>query len=361
MFDYLSTSTDYDVKFLFVQWPMPSKLMTTVLENMKTKYGEDKVLFLRSSRGLKHYYSSSWVFSDGYVAVTKPLGNQKVVQLWHGYIGKRIGYLNPSTPDETSLFRWTTSVFTTQSSFLALQFIAEFGLSPNSFVLTSSPRFDLILPKQSKDRAFNALSSMGIDTSYKHLVLAAPTFRRDRMNNVDPHSSFNIISHYLSEDVEKFLVENDILLVLKPHQTLTKYPEYLNKLSKERENIVFIDNSMLYSNLLGITNILPAFDALITDYSSVFVDYLLLNRPVIFYVPDYEDAIKSLGYTVNFDTYTPGPKVKTVNELISAIEAVLFSEKDPYLEKRKCIRDVLIEKWYPEDNTKILLKDIGFL
>lgn len=357
VFDYLAKQSSYDVEFMFIQGHIRnSELISTIFKKFHEIYGI-KPKFLRSKEGLSHYYRSKWVFSDGYVAITKPTKTQNIVQLWHGYIGKRIGFMNPNKPDETALFNRTTSLFTTQSSFLVLQFMAEFRIPYEKFVITTSPRFDRILI--SKSRARKLLKSLEIDTSFKHILLGAPTFRRDEKNNIDPIKSVELLKTYISDRVQKVLRENDSLLVIKPHPSLTPY---LEKLEVGSDNIVFLSNKTLYENLIGITDILPAFDMLITDYSSVFVDYLLLDRPVVFFVPDYAEVQKSLGYTVDFETYTPGPKVYTPSELAETIQYYLNSDvNDEFKMKRQCIRDVLIEKWYPKDNTKRLLQDIGLI
>ncbi len=359
VFDYLTKQSDYDVEFMFVQGHIRNpELMSTIFQKFHEIYGV-KPKFLRSKEGLSHYYRSKWVFSDGYVAVTKPVKTQTIVQLWHGYIGKRIGFMNPNNPDETALFNRTTSLFTTQSSFLVLQFMAEFRIPYEKFVITSSPRFDRLLISKSKARKL--LDELGIDVSFRYILLGAPTFRRDKNNNIDPAKSVELLKAYVSNQVQKVLRENDALLIIKPHPSLTPYLKKLD-VSSDNNNIIFLSNETLYENLLGITDILPAFDMLITDYSSVFVDYLLLDRPVIFFVPDYTEVQKTLGYTVDFENYTPGPKVRTSSELAETIRYYLNDKvDDKFKMKRHCIRDILIEKSYPHDNTRRLLLDIGLL
>ena len=56
------------------------------------------------------------------------------------------------------------------------------------------------------------------------------------------------------------------------------------------KRVLFLDSLSLGSKLLTIYHVLNAFDLLITDYSSVYVDYLLLNRPIVFSCPDFEDT-----------------------------------------------------------------------
>lgn len=69
-------------------------------------------------------------------------------------------------------------------------------------------------------------------------------------------------------------------------------------------------------------------DILITDYSSVFFDFANLRRPIIFYVYDLEEYRDKLrGFYFDFETYAPGPLVKTTDELIAEIKKL---ESEPF-------------------------------
>ena len=63
-------------------------------------------------------------------------------------------------------------------------------------------------------------------------------------------------------------------------------------------NLVFINDAFLSDN--GIINyeLLGVADALLTDYSSVYYDYLLLDRPIGLCWDDYEEY-KANGFKVN--------------------------------------------------------------
>jgi len=89
-----------------------------------------------------------------------------------------------------------------------------------------------------------------------------------------------------------------------------------------------------------INNILKLTDILITDYSSIYFDYLLLDKPIIFAPFDFEDyLVKDRELYYNYDEVTPGPKARNWNEvLISLKEAIENPEK--YKKEREKIKNI---------------------
>ena len=84
---------------------------------------------------------------------------------------------------------------------------------------------------------------------------------------------------------------------------------------------------------------LPLFDALITDYSSLFSDFLLLDRFIIFLVYDLEKYKIEMGLFDDFDEMTPGPKVFTNEQLVAELEKILKG-KDEYKDRRREVKKI---------------------
>ncbi|MEM4782150.1 MAG: CDP-glycerol glycerophosphotransferase family protein, partial [Halalkalicoccus sp.] len=76
-------------------------------------------------------------------------------------------------------------------------------------------------------------------------------------------------------------------------------------------------------------------DALVTDYSSVYFDFLLLDRPVAFYAYDRERYEKRPGFYVEYDEVTPGPVAETFDELLGALDLVLDSPEAHAAERER--------------------------
>ena len=102
-----------------------------------------------------------------------------------------------------------------------------------------------------------------------------------------------------------------------------------------------------YSNIFELTNenikaqeLIDAADILISDYSSVYIDYLLLDRPEIFYSYDLQDYLSTDRdmYTPYIQEYIPGRICETKEALEHELDSVL-SGVDNYSSQRKKIRD----------------------
>ena len=89
-------------------------------------------------------------------------------------------------------------------------------------------------------------------------------------------------------------------------------------------------------------------DIMITDYSSCYIDYLLLDRPMVFFNYDMEHYLENdRTLYFEYDSVTPGPKCKTRDEL-TEILVQLLSGKDGYKSKRQEVCDL----FYSKDNQR---------
>lgn len=142
----------------------------------------------------------------------------------------------------------------------------------------------------------------------KKIGIYMPTYRRE--------GEFDIINLFLdhAEFIEDALQKENLHLFLKIHPfDFHKFPR--NFTSK---SIDFIDDGEIEGD---IYQILGLFDFLVTDYSSIIFDFLIIPRPVYLLVPDRNSYIESNGDFV-FDYKELGlPESNNWNELMSLIQA----------------------------------------
>jgi CDP-glycerol glycerophosphotransferase (TagB/SpsB family) len=78
-------------------------------------------------------------------------------------------------------------------------------------------------------------------------------------------------------------------------------------------------------------------DVLITDFSSVYLDYLLLDRPIVFFPYDFDRFSDSREMIFGYDEITPGPKISDTEELAESLRQSLL-DPDLYATERETVR-----------------------
>lgn len=215
----------------------------------------------------------------GYIPL---VAGSKIVALWHGmgfkliYNGKLHGKALTLKKMLDHFFSWTYRDITIATSKFTVQWLKEcFTLKDRGFRITGQPRNDVLF---SVDRK-TVLNSIGIDDK-KKVIIYMPTYRSAALGH---DAMTNIVKDlYNSDELSKELDNENAVLIVKLHP-LTPHINLFN-----RENFMILD----YANVNGNQELMGACDELITDFSSCFIDYALLNRPIVFYVPDEERFIK---------------------------------------------------------------------
>lgn len=156
------------------------------------------------------------------------------------------------------------------------------------------------------------------------LILYAPTFRRRSRTRWFPFDDFDpdVLSAYLEE--KKALIAlrahpNEGLNIRK-YQTIC--PRIVSGDQKTVENVF---------DLLAMS------DVIITDYSSIYLEGLLLDIPVVFLPYDLETYER--GLPLPFEQTSPGPSVNCLNHLLTSLNDA-FQRTDGYELRRKKVRDL---------------------
>ena len=101
------------------------------------------------------------------------------------------------------------------------------------------------------------------------------------------------------------------------------------------KNIKIIKNSDISDSNITLYELLSVTDLLLTDYSSVYIDYLLINKPVAFLMSDFESYLNTRGFVFNNPrNRMPGKFILNYNELIQYIDNI-FSGVDEFKDQRK--------------------------
>lgn len=255
--------------------------------------------------------------------------HHNVVNVWHGIPLKSIGVLTPNRSKKflRKLRRFSSLV--SSSPFDRMVMSAAFGLPPKKVIPSGLPRNDLLHPDYSLPADLKKLDDQLVaDLSDQKLALFAPTFRDHRMKEKVSPFTGNQISTLVNE------LENlGFVLGVRGHHT--------NNDMEFPDNDSIVDCSAARYPEMQL--LLRRTDLLITDYSSCFWDYLLLDRPLVSFAHDYRDYVSGRGFTYNFDTVFPGPICSDFQELIDLLPTLIDKSNDQvYAKKRVFIRDLIV-------------------
>lgn len=180
-----------------------------------------------------------------------------------------------------------------QSEFFIPYNVSQYTVTEEQIVCTGLPRNDQLY------RDYNSIYRIVRDYKQnKKIIIWVPTFRdHNNKTRIDCHHYYPLGLPILNskEDaslLNEVLKSEDVLLIIKPHPA-----QNLDVIkSVELSNIRYIYNADLANNDIQINELLAQTDAMITDYSSIYYDYLLLNRPIAITLDDYDDYTRDKGF-----------------------------------------------------------------
>ena len=253
-------------------------------------------------------------------------GKTKLIQLWHGIPIKKIGF-------DDQRYKISNTKKILKSLFLPF-------LNENYDLIVSSSEEDNKNMLTAFNASHNQMCCVGLQrndvlvsgknelTDEIKTITYLPTFRDSIGDKIDLFTEYSFDIQLW----EKKLSDLGIKLFIKMHPVNKPSDNLLQSMSCCK-NIEFLDE-------IDAAEILPKTDILITDYSSVFLDYLLTDKPIIFAPFDYEKYLrKDRELYYDYDAIIPGPKCNNWNEVL---EWVIKFQTMPQLYKleRKKIKDL---------------------
>ena len=290
------------------------------------------VKFISIYRGVYYFLTSKYFFYSFGKYPIKPSNKQMVVNLWHGMPLKKIGNLEAGL--ENIDYNFFTKLVSSSDLFTPIM-KAAFNAKDKQMLLVGNIRNDELF-EEKKDKN----------------IIWMPTYR----NSKNYHDSQDAIIFSL-DDLE-FNRMNNLLAGYEYHLYIKLHPleESHFKFKNNYSNIHMLSEDIISQNYGTLYKFLGTTSALITDYSSVFLDYYLLNRPVAFTINDYEEYKEKRGFVFeDVKSLMVGPTISNFDELLKFLLSVMKSEDEFYIERNK-VNSVVnsIQK----DFTKTLLESI---
>ncbi|MBR4555777.1 MAG: CDP-glycerol glycerophosphotransferase family protein [Ruminococcus sp.] len=279
---------------------------------MYRRSAPENVKFISPGRALWSFLRCRYMFYSFGKFPILPAKKQTVVNLWHGMPLKTIGALEKgSSYDGKCYFDYTIATS------LYYQKIMQrcFGVGSGKVLLTGQPRCDKLFEG---------------DRKCKKMILWLPTYRSSSKLG-STNSSFKGGEGFPLADSSEKLAKLDSLLgelgyklFIKPHPM-----QDIGGTVHGYENIIFTTQHILDKRGMDIYDLMKKSCALITDYSSSYFDYLLLDRPIGFTLDDFDKYRDDRGFVTDDPlALMPGDRLYTFADLENFIRRTAACRDD---------------------------------
>ncbi|MCY8511012.1 CDP-glycerol glycerophosphotransferase family protein [Bacillus mojavensis] len=317
IYEYLQENKDrYDYKLI---WSIDKRYMSA-LEGVDVAY-----IKRFSFKWLWYMATAKYWITNSRLPLWIPKPKKTLyVQTWHGTPLKKLA----NDMDEVHMPGTTTEKY--KQNFLREASKWDYLISPNAYstnifrsafqfkkeiIEAGYPRNDILYSSNKESLIKKVKQELGINED-KKVILYAPTWRDNEFKKV---GQYKFKLQFDLEEMKRDLGDS-VVILLRMHYLVS---EQFN-LGKYND---FVKDVSLYKDIRDLYLIS---DLLITDYSSVFFDYINLKKPIVFFVydlPIYRDSIR--GFYFDFQQKTPGSLVQTSEELIKTVKDLLHT---PYID-----------------------------
>lgn len=267
--------------------------------------------------------------------------DQTLVNLWHGCSFKAGG------ESDTRAFAFSCVLVPgplfvdTKSRF--------FGCPEEQVWPLGYPRYDLLRSPDARQQLEKLLPGC----TARKTVMWMPTFRKNTSSqklaeeNTGSATGLPLIETAADlQQLDALCEKLDVQLVVKRHRLQVAYSALSNGAYRR---ISFVDDADLDARDVELYQLLPAFDALVTDYSSIGIDYLLVDKPMAFVVDDYQEYKAARGFIVDDPLqYMAGQHCASIEQLGDFLRSVAQGE-DAHANWRAKVRQVALNECAAEE------------
>lgn len=178
-------------------------------------------------------------------------------------------------------------------------YAGAFGVKKEQVLALGAPRCDYLLSEKNREEARAELEALYPQTRGRRVVLYAPTFRDTKEANLEILRRF---------DTKKFTEElgEDWVLFVKLHPQV-----------HESRTVTDAIDVTEYDDVRKLALFC---DVLITDYSSICMDFAFLDKKTVFFAYDLEEYKSKRDFYFDYEAYVPGKVARTVEECIEAVK-----------------------------------------
>lgn len=238
-----------------------------------------------------------------------PRISARIIQIWHASGAlKTIGYSRVGKPGARSPWSRNYKYFdwaVVSGEHDVPLFAEAFGMPEGRVLPLGHPRMDRFFDPAWRERAREATLTAIPNARGRRMILFAPTWRRQGTARVYDLSVLDYPRLY------ELCTELNAVFVIRLHPTVV-HPVVIPAEFSDR-----IVNGT--TSVMDAPDQLCATDLLITDYSSIILEYSLLGRPMLFFAPDLEAYRADRDVYMPYEDFVPGRIVQTFDDMLAAI------------------------------------------
>lgn len=278
------------------------------------------------------------IVANSYTYLTIPKkDSQLLVNLWHGSGVKAHDYydhnLNPRHAIKLKKYFEKVDLMCVHSLDDRFKLSAMLHFDLRKIYVTGQPRLDCVT---SADGRKNLAKLFGEEINqYQHFIFFAPSYRSNMSCHAGKIYSDNIfrLDDFDDEKLAGFLTGRNAALIYKLHPI--EQTAFSGRNFELNDRCYELTDKMLFEQDIRYDEVLNSFDVMISDYSSIVFDYLLLDRPVVYLLPDFEEYKDKKGFVFsNIDAFMPGEKAHNFDTMLRALTNA-FDRPDQYAVERK--------------------------
>lgn len=183
-----------------------------------------------------------------------------------------------------------------------------FGVNEEKVLPLGAPRVDYLKNEKNRESALREIHEKYPQTKNKKIILYAPTFRDD------PERDKGILNRFNIQMVKAALDgEYEIFIRLHPQIHIS-----------QRDT----DGATDVTDFSDVRKLILASDVLVTDYSSICMDFAFLQKKTVFFAYDLDWYTERRNFYFDYESFVPGLVAKNTEELISSIKGDFQTERN---------------------------------
>lgn len=339
-----TTPTDFKLIIQNIKQKAPTIQQVVLAKRIPSGFAGKIGYCFHMLKQMYHIATSKMVIIDTYCIPVSILNQRKdliVIQIWHALGAfKKFGYsiLDQEEGSSSKIahlmkMHYNYTYVLTSSEYTLPFFSEAFHVSKEQMKVFPLPKIDLLLDENKKQDIIHRIYEKypRLKNTHKKKIVYVPTFRKNDNQNL--YRAIQDLINYIDYEKYEFIIKTHPLTTFQIN-----------------------DERVIEDKIFDSLEFFHIADIIVTDYSAVLFEAIMLDKPIYFYAFDYEQYAKNRSFYIDYFKDMPSPVQTNAQELIKVIESGCFDQQ-----RMKDFKDKMIapcQKSYTDDLTEFLLLNL---